>query len=115
VRGACEKAGALVDLRVTPLQSLPFDADAFDVVVVHGMRGLVTTLDEGARAAMLREAHRVLRVGGRVILIEPGPGGGLFGAKGANTDPAALGTAGFKATRVLAQREGYTFTEGLKA
>ena len=115
VRGACEKAGALIDVRVAPLQALPFDDAAFDVVVIHGMSGVVAALDETARTATLREAHRVLRHGGRVILIEPGPGGGMFRGKGEHTDPAALSSAGFRGTRILAEREGYTFTEGLKA
>ena len=114
VRGACEKAGALIDVRVAPLQALPFDDAGFDVVVIHGMTGVVAALDEAARIATLREAHRVLRHGGRVILIEPGPGGGIFRGKGDHTDPAALATAGFRGTRILAEREGYTFTEGLK-
>ena len=116
VRAAGEKAGALIEVRVGPPSSLPYDDAAFDVVVVHGVGGLLTSLDESSRAATLRETYRVLRQGGRVILIEPGPGGGIFrGKSGPHTDASALAAAGFRATRVLAEREGYTFTEGLKA
>ena len=119
VRGAGENAGVLLDVRVTPPHTLPFDGGAFDVAVVHGVRGLLSALDEATGLAALRELHRVLRQGGRLVIIEPGPGGGLgamFRSKApGTTSTAALATAGFKATRVLAEREGYTFTEGLKS
>ena len=51
----------LVDVTVTPLAPLPFDSDAFDLVIAHGMRGLVSSLDANARIAAMREWHRVLR------------------------------------------------------
>src|SRR5215470_15690568 len=37
--GAAANAGILVDVKVTPLAPLPFDNDAFDLVIVHSMRG----------------------------------------------------------------------------
>ena len=115
IRSAGERAGALIDVKVAPVDALPFDESAFDVVVVHGMHGLLTSLDDTRRSATLREIYRVLRQGGRVVLIEPGAGGGLFRSKGGSrTDPSTLSAAGFRPTRLLAEREGYTFTEGLK-
>src|ERR1041384_7417177 len=36
---AMESAGILVDVKVAPLAPLPFDSDAFDLVIVHAMRG----------------------------------------------------------------------------
>jgi len=123
-RGAAE-AGALIDLHVTNLESLPFAADAFDVVVVHGVRGLLQSLsDRAGTGAMLREARRVLRHGGRIIVIEAGPKSGLakmispyrpdpkYEAAGGTV--GALQAAGFKPARTLWEREGYRFTEGLK-
>ena len=38
--GAAANAGVLVDVKVTPLAPLPFDNDAFDLVIVHGMRDI---------------------------------------------------------------------------
>jgi hypothetical protein len=66
----------------------------------------------------------VLRVGGRCLVIEPAPRGGLgalFSAR--QLDPhyrthggaeAALHAEGFQPVRTLAEQAGLTFTEGLK-
>ena len=69
----------LVDVQVTPLAPLPFESGAFDLVIAHGMRGLVSSLDANQRTAALREWHRVLRTGGRVMTIEAVAAGGLKG------------------------------------
>ena len=103
-RNAAEKAGVLVELHVAPLHSLPLAENSFDVVVLHSKNGWLTSLGDAARQPILREAHRVLRGGGRLVAIE-GPAGSAADA---------LPLAGFKATRVLAERDGYRFTEGLK-
>src|SRR6266850_293625 len=68
--GAAASAGVLVDVKVAPLASLPFESDAFDLVVVHGVHGLVSSLDADARLAAMREWRGVLRQGGRVMTIE---------------------------------------------
>lgn len=123
-RAVAAKVGALVDVHVTPLDSLPFDDSAFDVVVVHGLGGLLSSLESGTRVAALREAARVLRSGGRIVIVESGPAGGI----GSLVRPqridkayvesggaaAALTTAGFRASRVLAERDGYRFSEAMK-
>jgi ubiquinone/menaquinone biosynthesis C-methylase UbiE len=120
-REGAAKAGALVDVRVAPLQTLPFDDAAFDVVVVHAMSGLLASMDDSQRVATLREAARVLRSGGRLVVVEAGPRGGLralIGGGAATGDGggtvASLTTAGFRGSRVLAEREGYRFVEGMK-
>ncbi|HEY6363068.1 MAG TPA: methyltransferase domain-containing protein [Vicinamibacterales bacterium] len=125
-RAGAAGAGALIDLHVTNLDPLPFDNDAFDVVVVNGRNGWLAALnDEGRTIRALRETRRVLRHGGRIIVIEAGPKGGFAGvlspyrpdpgyaATGGTT--AALQAAGFKPVRLLWDREGYRFTEGLKS
>ena len=124
-RAAAEGAGALVDIRVAALTSLPFEDGAFDVVVVNSMAGLLSALDAHERVRALTEAHRALRRGGRVILLEPGPREGLRGLirpfrenpeyAAAGGGMAALDAAGFRPVRLLAERDGYRFAEGLKA
>jgi SAM-dependent methyltransferase len=123
-RAAAAASGALIDTRIAPLDALPFEKEAFDVVVVNSMRGLLAMQDIQGRAQILRETHRVLRPGGRVLLLEPGPREGFaallrpFREAAAYRDAGggvgALESAGFRPVRQLAQREGYRFTEGLK-
>ena len=123
--GAAASAGVLVDVRVTPLTSLPLDGDVFDLVVVHGRHGLVSSLDPGARLAATREWRRVLRHGGRVMTIEAGPATGIksFVRPQRGNDAydqaggivGALEAAGFRPVRLLAEREGCTFAEGIKS
>ena len=119
-REAAAKAGALLDVRVSPLHSLPFADAAFDVAVIHAMSGWLASMDESMRVATLRQVHRVLRSGGRAVIVEAGARGGVRGliggapvGDGAAT-VAALTTAGFRAARILAEREGYRFVEGTK-
>src|SRR5258705_249667 len=104
--------------------SLPSDGEAFDLVVVHGVHGLVSSLDADARLAAMREWRRVLRQGGRVMTIEAGPATGIasvFKRQAPNEAYEAAGgvvgglaAAGFKPVRLLAEREGYKFAEGIK-
>jgi SAM-dependent methyltransferase len=115
-RSGAASAGALVDVTVAPLDALPFPSDSFDVVVMHP-EGLAQPVS--AAAGLVSEAYRVLRAGGRLVIIE-GRGVGFAGrVRGpapadASTTLGALDAAGFKATRVLAEREGYRFIEGIK-
>lgn len=121
---ALAHAGVLVDLKVTSLGSLPFDNEAFDLVVVHGTRGLIASLDAQARGATVAEWHRVLRRGGRVMTIEAGAATGianvfktsrtLDAGDTTNSTILALETAGFRPVRLLAEREGLKFAEGIK-
>jgi SAM-dependent methyltransferase len=119
-RRAGEGAGVLVDVQTASLPTLPFAADAFDVVIVHAGDSTIPTVADPAGVPTLREAYRVLRSGGRLLIIEGGSRGiaGLLRGRRPLLDPAAtiaaLGTAGFRAARPLADREGYRFTEGLK-
>ena len=117
-RAAAARSGALAEVQVASLDALPFDDSAFDVVVVHAA-GLGDTLGGPAGIALVRDTLRVLRAGGRIVIIE-GSGGGLIRKFRTSTLEDAggilgsLNTAGFKATRVLGEREGYRFLEGLK-
>ncbi len=124
-QAAAVEAATLMDVQVTPLDVLPYPEHAFDLVVVNSMSGLLTAMSPAVRGAALRECQRVLRPGGRVITIESGQRSGLaallrpgpkpdaaYAAAGGTV--AALEAAGFRPVRLLADREGYLFTEGLR-
>ena len=123
--GAVE-AGVLLDVHVTPLHTLPFEAEAFDAIIVNGVDGLMAALNADSRERFLRECFRVLRQGGRIIAIEAGRRGGLTALlrprqtadrtyEGGGGTSGAFVAAGFKAVRILTEREGCRFTEGLKS
>jgi ubiquinone/menaquinone biosynthesis C-methylase UbiE len=119
---AVEREGHLVESFTAPWAMLPFDPQAFDVVVI---RDVLNTLPADDRLRCAREVHRVLRPGGRVVVIEGkahGLLGGLMG--GSTTDPQyarsggaihVLDVAGFRSARTLAERDGQQFAEGIKA
>ena len=117
-----ERHGALVESFTAPYAALPFDPEAFDVVI---LRNAVSASAPAGRAAMMSEVARVVRPGGRCIAIEDMPRGGVWaavtgqgsGGSGA-AGPAAveqLTAGGFRGVRLLAEREGIAFVEGLKA
>jgi SAM-dependent methyltransferase len=119
---AIAESGALVDLHVSPVAMLPVADSAFDVIIVHETARVLAPLEPAARAAALGEWRRALRGGGRLLLIEPGTPSGLTALLRGRSEEAppsgtvrALETAGFRAVRVLADRDGYRFIEGLKA
>ena len=116
-RAAAQRAGALADVHVAPFDALPFSDSDFDVVIVHA-GGVQKGFGDGSAVALLRDAFRVLRSGGRVVIID-GSGRLMARIRPSNhaDTPAmlsALDAAGFRATRLLAEREGYRFLEGLK-
>jgi SAM-dependent methyltransferase len=122
---AAANAGILVDVKVTPLAPLPYDNEAFDIVIVHSARGLLSSLEENSRTAAMRECHRVIRHGGRVMTIEAGAVSGIKSLiqprrsddlyEGRGGAAQALEAAGFRPVRLLADREGYKFAEGIKS
>ncbi|HEV8396652.1 MAG TPA: class I SAM-dependent methyltransferase [Vicinamibacterales bacterium] len=123
-RGA-KKAGVLVEVRVGPLDRLPFDESAFDLVVIHSTRGQLASAGGDERTAVLEACRRLLRPGGRIMAIEAGTTTGLrsmlrsapaaqaaYDASGGTV--AALQQAGFGAVRDLGDREGLKFAEGVR-
>jgi ubiquinone/menaquinone biosynthesis C-methylase UbiE len=124
-RAAIAAAGGLGEVHVVEaLQPLVFADQAYDLVIMHTARGLLASLPREARERVLAECRRVLRAGGRLIALEGGsPTGlrGLFGGakldsqyEGAGGTVAALEAAGFRPVRILGDRQGYRFIEGLK-
>jgi ubiquinone/menaquinone biosynthesis C-methylase UbiE len=117
---AVERDGALVETSTASLATLPFEESAFDVVVLRDVLG---GAEPGQRMPIVAEAQRVVRPGGRCIIIETSARAGLGGllSRPVNTEFFAsdgalplLTTAGFAAVRTLAEREGLTFVEGVK-
>jgi len=118
---AVEREGALVESFTGSLMALPFDADAFDVVVI---RNVLRMLAADQRPHAVEEVRRVVRPGGRCIVID-GTGRGaiaaLVGGKrpehtyAEGGAPALLTSAGFRGVRTLAEREGLVFVEGVRA
>ena len=123
-RKAAEDAGVLVEVEVSPPTRLPLADDEFDVAVVDDTAGLFGTMRPEGRVAAIRELVRVLRPGGRVLVVGAAPRGGLgavlsrtqngppFVASGDATK--SLEADGFRAVRTLAERAGLVFVEGIK-
>lgn len=116
-----QREGALVETLTATWTRLPLEADAFDVVVI---RDVLAHLDRHRREPALAEVLRVLRAGGRCLVVERAGRAGLaallqpraVNAEYASSGGAerALSAAGFRATRTLAERGGLTFAEGVK-
>lgn len=118
---AADKAGVLIDLKVGAVHAMDWPASTFDMVVVDNTGGDFSALSAAHRAATLRAAHTALRAGGRIECIESLGGGWLRSAPPLPADyvqaggaEGALRAAGFKPVRVLAERDGYRFVEGLR-
>jgi SAM-dependent methyltransferase len=123
-RKAAEDAGVLVEIEVAPPVRLPLQDKEFDLAVVDDTAGLFGNMRPESRVAAIRELVRVLRAGGRVLVVGAVPRGGLgavlsrtrsgppFVASGDATK--ALEADGFKSVRTLAEREGLVFVEGIK-
>ncbi len=116
-----EQQGALVESFTAPVTSLPFEAGAFDAVVI---RNALATIDSSRRAAAMNEVVRVVRPGGRCIAIEDLPRNGIWarvtGRRGGTPSAGPLtvqllSAAGFRGARLLAEREGIAFVEGVKS
>jgi ubiquinone/menaquinone biosynthesis C-methylase UbiE len=124
-RAVASESGLLVDVHIAPMHALPLADRAFDVVIVHDAAAALAPLDARMRVQAIADSHRVLRPGGRMVALEPGtPTGLLAKLRGAQPPDTAynasggtlatLQAAGFKAVRLLADRDGYRFFEGLK-
>jgi ubiquinone/menaquinone biosynthesis C-methylase UbiE len=123
-RKGAAAAGVLVDVEVAPPTRLPAKDDEFDLAVVDDTGGLLGTMRAEDRVASIRELVRVLRPGGRVMIIGAGTRGGFGGLlTRAQSGPPfvasgdavnALEADGFRSVRTLAEREGLVFVEGIK-
>ena len=123
-RKGAANAGVLVDVDVAPATRLPLDDQAFDLAIVDDTAGLFGTMGAEDRRTAVRELARVLRPGGRVLMIGATPRTGI-GAILSRTPIAppfvssgdavkALKTYGFRSARVIGEREGLAFVEAIK-
>jgi len=115
------REGALVETATAQWTSLPVENDSFDVAVV---RDVLPTLPAHRRAACVSEVARALRPGGRCLVIDGTVRTGLsalvrsgltvadYGEQGGPVQ--ILTSQGFKAARILAQRDGLLFAEAVK-
>jgi ubiquinone/menaquinone biosynthesis C-methylase UbiE len=111
--------GALAEFGVVTSPALPYDAGAFDVVV---LRDVMRTADADERRAIGAESSRVVRPGGRCMVIDgQGPAKSWAFERRPPANPAAaqeltdvLMAVGFVAVRELAEREGLLFLEAVK-
>ena len=106
------REGALVETSVSPFGTLPLDAESFDVAVVRDVLGPVAV---ETRPAVLAEIRRVLRPGGRCLVIDSVARGlsAFVGSRAHYSPVDVLGAAGFKASRLVAERDGLLFAEGV--
>ena len=115
------REGALVETATAQWTSLPVENDSFDVAVV---RDVLPDLPAHRRAACVSEVARALRPGGRCLVIDGTVrkgwsvlvrGGSSSGGYGDQGGPVQiLMSQGFKAARILAERDGVLFAEAVK-
>jgi ubiquinone/menaquinone biosynthesis C-methylase UbiE len=118
VDAAARKAGALVEFEEAPPMRLTAAADSIDIVVLMMGFGRRPSAE---RPGPIGEALRVLRPGGRVVIVEGAKTGGMLRAlqeKPPRLDAsemlALLDVAGFRARRQLADVDGVAFYEARK-
>lgn len=118
VEAAAAAAGTLIEFAAASPAHLPFDDGSRDIVVVSGL----AAIDARSRDAVVEDVARVLRYGGRVVIIDGRRRTGLLGSLpsarprliGADV-LSALDRAGLKARRLLAEAGGVAFYEARKA
>ena len=124
-RAAAAESGLLIDVHVAPPGALPLADRTFDVVILHDAASTLAAMDSTVRARTVSECHRVLRPGGRIVTLEAGTRAGLSALlhRAPAPDPAydaaggtaaALQAGGFRGVRLLADREGFRYFEGLR-
>jgi SAM-dependent methyltransferase len=124
VQKAAAKAGVLVEVERVTDDRLPFDNGIFDLAIVDDTGGGFAALRPEDRVAVVRELARIVRPGGRAMIIGQGerqglaallsraPSGPSYVASGQANQ--ALEADGFRGVRTLAEREGLVFVEGIK-
>jgi SAM-dependent methyltransferase len=124
MEAAAAQLGVLVeDIRRAVLPELPVEDGGFDVAVVN-VGPSILALTPAQRNSLAAGIRRALRNGGRVVLVEGQPPTflglkrahveGIDAFQAAGGASPILEAAGFRPVRLLAEREGQRFTEGIK-
>jgi ubiquinone/menaquinone biosynthesis C-methylase UbiE len=120
---AAAQAGSLVEFESAPETALPLENGAVDVVLIpRSTRGLASR-PVADRTRTVEEAARVVRPGGRVLIVEAAPQAGLRGLLRRAPGPTLSGQdaiellqgAGLRAARVLGEVDGAVFVEATRA
>jgi ubiquinone/menaquinone biosynthesis C-methylase UbiE len=108
------REGALIESATAPWTSLPMESGTFDVAVI---RDVLPALAADRRVGFAREVLRILRPGGRALVIDSARAAFArkpdYAAQGGGA--GVLESQGFRAARVLAERDGLVFAEAIKA
>jgi ubiquinone/menaquinone biosynthesis C-methylase UbiE len=120
VDAAAARAGALVEFVDAHWAALPWELEGADVAVVQCRLGS----HPADGPAILSEAARVIRPGGRVVVVEGAARKGMLASLRRSAGPAPLDGArlvemlaltSLRAARVLGEENGVTYAEGVKA
>ena len=124
-RGA-DQGGVLLEIETGVPERFPFEDGAFNLIVVDNQDGLLSSMRPEQRVGVLKQAFRTLSPRGRIVIIERGARqglGALFKGASPPVNPAyeasggavvALQAEGFRAARLLAERDGLSFFEGVR-
>jgi SAM-dependent methyltransferase len=119
---AAAREGVLVEVATVEHGPWPYDPAAFDLGIVDG--NVLLAAAAASRHLRLQEMQRVVRPGGRVLVVYRAPLSlaARLGFASSRPGPSAQGNAlvesvkaaGFRPVRLLAEREGMTFVEGFR-
>lgn len=117
VQQKAEQAGVLADAVGAPGWKTALNGESFDLAILPLLNGVTSDVD-----ARLDEAFRLLRMGGRCTVIQKASAAGAPPSAPAPTSEAATSGPivqkfqqhGFRAARLLAERDGLAFYEGIK-
>ena len=119
-RNGAADAGVLVDVERAAPTRLPVEDEGFDLAVIDDTAGFLRRMRAEDRRDTVREVLRILRPGGRVMVIASNPPSGIAAwlARRPDDEPLTaesdLQNGGFKSVRMLAERHGLIFVEGIK-